>query len=328
MTDRLDYRPAIVPLDATEPVRGVWEWSLGAARVCAVGVQADPLKDSLAWWERQQATMPTYEFLREYGLDFGVWGGKPVYPEFQDRLHAALVPLAYATNRPLVRGWDLPGPIGVVWLQVVPIKPRAVTSQLDWPLRVHVLAEWLSEGSIEQAGRQVQAITGEQFPEARDVVDVADPAAFDRRANEHQSGADILRRTCGIHLRPGPRTITERLEGVRRWLLGVVPAASAGEPMGKLLVDPSCARIKEGFRSGYHYRQLPGAAGRFHDAPFKNAFSHVMDALAYAVGHLSGDAEERRATEPLEPLRFDHPGLGALVGPGFSRPRPRSVWDG
>jgi hypothetical protein len=210
---------------------------------------------------------------------------------------------------------------------VLPIKPRAVTSQLDWPLRVHVLAEWLSEGSIEEAGRQAQAVMREQFPEARDVLDLADPAAFDRRANEHQSAADILRRTCGIHLRPGPRTITERLEGVRRWLLGVVPAVAAGEPMGKLLVDPSCARIKEGFRSGYHYRQLPGAVGRYHDIPFKNAFSHLMNALEYALGGLGAEADGHRSPEPMEPLRFDHPGLGALVGPGFQRPRPRSVWD-
>jgi hypothetical protein len=332
MTDRLDYRPAIVPLDATEPVRGVWEWSLGAARVCAVGVQADPLKDSLAWWERQQGTMPTAEFLREYGLDFGVYGGKPCLPEYQDRLHAAMQPLAYATNRPLLRGWDIPGPIGVIWLQVIPVRPRAATQQTDWPSRVHVLAEWLSEGSIEQAARQVQAITAEQFPDARDVVDWADPAAFDRRANDHQSCADILRRTCGIHIRPGPRTLTERLEAVRRWLLGVVPNAPAGEPMGKLLIDPSCQRLKEALRSGYRYKALPGAQARYHELPEKNWASHLCDALQYALGSLTQDphdAEPARGVDTSRPLEFTGPGLGALIGPGSPRvARPRTVWDG
>jgi hypothetical protein len=31
----------------------------------AVGVQADPSKDSAAWWEAQRQTMPPYEFLRK-----------------------------------------------------------------------------------------------------------------------------------------------------------------------------------------------------------------------------------------------------------------------
>jgi hypothetical protein len=308
MTPPLDYTPPIVPPDATALGRGVWQWDLSSgARVVAVGVQADPLKDSLDWWTRQQETMPHYEFLREYGIDFGIYGGKPVYPEYQDRLHAATAPLSYIPNRPLIRGWDVPGPVGVVWLQRVPLRATGPgTAQQDGVARCHVLAEFLMDGSVEDAGRQALALTREQFPQAGEVLDFADPAAFDRRANDSQSAADILRRTCGIHLAPGPRTLTARFEPVRRWLLGAHPYPAAGEPLGKLLLDPGCARLKDAFRSAYHFKLLPGAQGRYHDVPEKNWASHLMNALEYALGRLDAGLDEAAERETPAPLEFPH----------------------
>ena len=299
----LPHVPAIVPPDARETTRGVWTWDLSAeARVMAVGVQADPLKDSLAWWARMRETMPPYEFLREYGLDFGVWGGKPVFPEYQDRYHKAPSPLAYAPNRPLLRGWDVPGPIGVAWVQRTPLRAMGPSAaQYDGLSRIHVLAEFLMDGSVAEAGRQVQAMTRESFPGATEVIDIADPAAFDRRANDTQSCADILRRECGIHLMPGPRTITERLEPMRRSLLGVMPNIPPSEPPGKILFDPACARLMEAMRSAYHFKQLPGAQGRYHDVPEKNWASHLIDGLCYAIARLDEDARAESAA-PLEPL--------------------------
>jgi hypothetical protein len=310
MSDRqpLDVVPQIVPPDAISPVRGVWQWDLNpGARVIAVGAQADPLKDSVEWAESMRATMPTYEFQREYFLDFGVYGGKPVYPEYQDRLHAAVSPLAYVPNRPLIRGWDVPGPVGVVWLQRVPLKPTgAGQAQQDGFARCHVLAEFLMDGSVEEAGRQALALTREQFPSATEVIDFADPAAFDRRANDQQSAADILRRSCGIHLAPGPRTLTARFEPVRRWLLGAHPYPGPGEPLGKLLLDPNCARLKEAFRTGYHFKLLPGAQGRYHDVPEKNWASHLMNALEYAIGRLDAGIDEAADRDSPPPLEFPH----------------------
>ena len=308
MTQPLDYTPQIVPPDATSLGRGVWQWDLSSgARVMAIGVQADPLKDSVDWWQSQQETMPRAEFLREYGLDFGIYGGKPVYPEYQDRLHAATSPLAYVPNRPLIRGWDVPGPVGVVWLQRVPLRSTGPgQSQNDGFARCHILAEFLMDGSVEEAGRQALALTREQFPQAVEVVDFADPAAFDRRANDSQSAADILRRSCGIHLQPGPRTLTARFEPVRRWLLGAHPNPGPGEPMGRLLIDPNCPRLKEGFKSGYHFKTLPGAQARYHDIPEKNSFSHLMNALEYALGRIDAGLDEADAREAPAPLEFPH----------------------
>ena len=93
MTIPLEHRPQIVPPDAQELGRGLWTWDLSSgARIMAVGVQADPLKDSMEWWDRQRETMPTQEFLRGVRHRLRRVRGKPVYPEYQDRLHAVASP--------------------------------------------------------------------------------------------------------------------------------------------------------------------------------------------------------------------------------------------
>jgi hypothetical protein len=314
VTTPLTHKPAVIPQDAEEITRGAWQWDVSAgARVIAIGVQADAAKDSMMWWDAQRATMPPYEFLREYGLDFGALSGKPVFPEYQDRFHAATAPLAYQPNRPLVRGWDIPGPVGVAWLQRVALKPLGrVGVEYDGLVRIHVLAEFLSDGSIEAAGAAVQAITREQFPGVTDLVDFADPAAFDRKANDTQSCADILRRACGIHLRPGPRTITERHEPMRRALMAMNPNAAPTEPPGALLIDPACGRIKDALRSAYHYKPLPGPQSRYHDLPEKNWASHLADGLCYGLARLDEAsltaADVAKPSQP--PLDYAH-ALGA-----------------
>jgi hypothetical protein len=64
------------------------------------------------------------------------------------------------------------------------------------------------------------------------------------------------------------------------------------EGLPGLLVDPSCLMIKKGFLGGYHYRRLNvSGSERFDDKPNKNRYSHVHDALQYA---LLGAGEGRR----------------------------------
>jgi hypothetical protein len=57
------------------------------------------------------------------------------------------------------------------------------------------------------------------------------------------------------------------------------------------LVSPACKVLRKGFAGGYHYRRLKVAGDdRYQDQPNKNEFSHVHDALQYA---LSGGGEAR-----------------------------------
>ena len=162
------------------------------------------------------------------------------------------------------------------------------------------------DGSVEEAGRQALALTKEQFPQAVEVVDFADPAAFDRRANDSQSAADILRRSCGIHLSAGAPDPDGAVRAGAALAAGAHPYPGPGEPMGKLLIDPNCPRLKEAFKSAYHFKTLPGAQARYHDIPEKNWASHIMNALEYAIGRLDAGLDEASDRDPLPPLEFPH----------------------
>ena len=72
--------------------------------------------------------------------------------------------------------------------------------------------------------------------------------------------------------------------------------------------------LRKGFAGGYHYRRLKVAGDeRYHDEPNKNEFSHVHDALQYA---LSGGGETLRPRSDHGPDR----GRDRVQGPAMTVP--------
>ena len=81
-----------------------------------------------------------------------------------------------------------------------------------------------------------------------------------------------------------------------------------------LQISPACKVLRKGFAGGYHYRRLKVAGDeRYHDEPNKNGFSHVHDALQYA---LSGGGETLRPRSIQGPITADT----AVQGPAVTRP--------
>ena len=61
-----------------------------------------------------------------------------------------------------------------------------------------------------------------------------------------------------------------------------------------LVISPACKVLRKGFAGGYHFKRVRVTGDeRYHDVPDKNAYSHVHDALQYA---LSGGGEARALT--------------------------------
>lgn len=273
----LKVKPAVVPPppEAEEPIRGLYVYTVPGIDVWLPFLSADPLKDSEDFWEQAREGTPQNEFLREYGVDFGVFEGKPVYPEYQDRFHlwpADRGPLRYVANRPIIRGWDIPGPLACAWVQVVPI-PKPGSKKTDDPAaRIHVLAEMMADSSVSEFGNMVKSFSATQFPQATQYLDWCDPAAWAKQPNDKVSARDELRRKCDIHLNQGPVTLLDRLEPVRRWLTGLMAAAPLGDPPGKFILDWSCLRIRDAMKSGYHYGEIQKGSGRYRDVPEKNAY--------------------------------------------------------
>ncbi|MEO5376128.1 MAG: hypothetical protein H7840_18080 [Alphaproteobacteria bacterium] len=130
-----------------------------------------------------------------------------------------------------------------------------------------------------------------------------DPAANARASTDEQTWLSVMQAVTGLACRPAPTNrLTLRLEAVRLPLTRLLD----GQP--GLIVSPTCKTLRKGFNSGYRLRRMQvGGSERFADEPDKNEFSHVHDALQYALlgggGHLDVLGRRTRSAETLRQTR-------------------------
>ncbi len=209
----------------------------------------------------------------------GEWGsvfdGKPVYGnEFSWDLHVAKKHLVAVPNVPIRRGWDFG------------LTPACIITQVHPTGKWHILREVKSdEMGIDQFGDEVNEFCNREYTDRGTVYeDVGDPAGKARAATDERSCYDILA-TKGIFCREAEtNALLPRLESVKRQLTRTLK----GEP--KMVIDPRCHRLIDGFSGGYKYKER-GNAGTHADQPDKNKYSHIHDALQYVALDLFGYAE-------------------------------------
>ena len=214
--------------------------------------------------------------------------GKPVYPEFNEQIHAAGRILEAVPGIPIRIGLDAGG------------SPAAVFTQKLANGKWRILRELLSEqgtGPI-RFGRAVADVLHEHFPLSQDVRAWADPSAaygVDKQMGE-ASWIEIVANEAGIRVEPAPtNALIPRLEAVRRPLTLLIDGEAGLE------VSLACPALREGFNSGYRYRLLrvPGS-NRWSEEPEKNKFSHVHDALQYVLSAGGEDIEIRGRKDSYE----------------------------
>lgn len=212
--------------------------------------------------------------------------GKPIFPEFNDRLHVATAELEPIPGLPLHIGLD------------AGLDPSAIIGQKLGDGRWLIVDELTSEhgtGALRFA-RKLAELLHDRYPawSLKMIRGWADPSAawgVDQQEDE-QSWLDLVAHHVAIAIRPAPtNNPTERREAVRRPLNMLVD----GKP--GLLLSPRCKVLRRGFNNGYRFRklQVPGAE-RFGDEAEKNAESHPHDALQYLLlgGGEHIDIHERR----------------------------------
>ena len=229
----------------------------------------------------------------EYGF---IVDGRPVYPQWQDKVHAARCD----TDN------DLPLLIGIDF----GLTPAAVFVQQTDSGQFQVIDELVTEefSAVEFADALGGLIRAGYRGRKVDIF--GDPAGEQRSQVDKRTPFQVLK-AAGIHARPGstgganPNDMTLRVEAVVRNLTRLT---MAGEP--GLIVDPGCRYLRRAMAGGYKFRlmQISGEE-RFHESPEKNIYSHVAEALQYAlVG--AGQAREvvgsrRGAAKPLDYSRMD-----------------------
>lgn len=216
----------------------------------------------------------------EYGF---VVDGKPIYPEYQDAIHC----------REVVPNPKLPILLG----QDFGLTPAAVFVQLDpRDNQVQVFDELTSEsmGASTFAEELRLKLRGEYA--GFEHHGWGDPAGEQRAQTDEKTPFDVLR-AAGLNYSPAPTNDwIRRREAVAFNLRRLTMLGRPG-----IVVDPRCKRLRKGFLGGYSYRRLQVAGtDRFADKPDKSIYSHVSEALQYA---LVGEGMEGSAVDGVEPGR-------------------------
>ena len=211
--------------------------------------------------------------------------GKPVFREFEDRVHVAPRPFDPVPGLPVLIGLDAGGSPGAVLVQRLP--------NGQWRVFDEIATE--AGTGPTRFGEILARKLRERCPNRFDVRGWADPSSAygaDRKAGE-KAWIEIVEAASGIRIDAAPtNALIPRLEAIRRPLTKLID----GKP--GLLLSPGCIILREGFNSAYRYKLLRGAQlEQYDEEPEKNhPHSDVMDALGYA---LSGGGEDREIRERL-----------------------------
>lgn len=201
--------------------------------------------------------------------------GKPVYRNYVRDVHMAERPLIWKKERdnftgemkgvPLLMGWDNTG-----------LLPAACLIQRVGPMSFQVLREYHEDrmGVVDFTKRVLEEI-GRDFPGA-DITHYCDPAGFTEQSSKSglTSNAQMQMDATGIRLFPSRQELDLRISAVDQLL-----ARRDG-----LLIDPGCTRLLNGFFGGYVFEEnIRMGLNEFKPHPKKDKFSHIHDALQYAV---------------------------------------------
>ncbi len=201
--------------------------------------------------------------------------GKSVYASFRKDTHVAKSPIEPIDGVEVIVGIDFGR------------TPSAVFCQQNFGGRWTVFHEVI--GQDMGAGRFAEVLKREIARNSWDKHDfkfVGDPAG-NQMAQTSENTPFMILRAAGINAHPAPSNdAVMRVEAVE----GVLNRMTDGYPA--MTISPNCTVLISGFEGGYQYkRQYHMGNEKYEERPSKNRFSHIHDALQYAV---LGGGEGRR----------------------------------
>jgi len=207
----------------------------------------------------------------QYGF---VMDGKPVWPQFNDAKHVAPDVLEPAEGQKLIVGIDFG------------LTPAAVVMQQDVDGQWRVLDEIVTQdmSADEFATHALGPLMRGKYRD-HEAEYWGDPAGVGRAQSDKSTPFQMLA-AAGIKAHPAkvsasnPNDFTLRVEVVAKKLRSL---AMSSEPA--LIISPVCRYLRRGLAGGYKYRQLQvgGETAKYNPEPEKNIYSHVSEALQYAL---------------------------------------------
>lgn len=190
--------------------------------------------------------------------------GKPVYPEYSDKIHCAEDDLEINRASPIFLGWDFG------------LTPACIVGQITPKGQLVILEEFIGEdmGVRQFADEIVKPALMTKYSGLR-IISRGDPAGVSRsQSNERTCYQELLE--VGIASEPADTNdFIPRRESVAFFLNRL----AGGDP--GFVLSPNCRTLRKGFLGGYRYERLKVAGERYRDRPVKDRFSHPHDALQY-----------------------------------------------
>lgn len=192
--------------------------------------------------------------------------GKPVYPEWKDKIHVSPTKLEPIRGLPIILGWDFG------------LTPACVIMQMTSRGQMLVLRELVSEdmGIRQFTNEIVKPVLINDFA-GFSRFSAADPAGNIRAQTDERTCLQELLE-AGIPTEPAPTNdFIPRREAVAYFLTRMADGQAG------FVIDPSCKMLRRGFNGRYRYERLrTSGSARYRDRPVKDEHSHIHDALQYA----------------------------------------------
>ncbi len=203
--------------------------------------------------------------------------GKPVYQQYNDRIHCPEKPLGIIEDLPIGLGFDFG------------LTPSCVIGQMTETGQLRTIAEMTSESmGIRQFARDiVKPFLQRNFYGIEIAFSYGDPAGNNRGEGEGKTAIGILNDEfidnedgdtiqpldMGFTTEPAPTNDpTKRIDAVESFMIKMVDGGQPG-----YLLSKRCTVLRKGKLGGYHYKrvQVSGEA-RYMDKPDKNRYSHCF----------------------------------------------------
>lgn len=221
--------------------------------------------------------------------------GKPVYPEYNDKIHCPSTGIIPIKGLKIALGWDFG------------LTPSCIIGQLTSLGQMIILDELFNEDmNVRQFARDVvKPFLAKKYKGFEIEFSLGDPAGNNRGEGEGKSAIGILNDyyvqnsdgdiivplNMGFITEPAPTNDpTLRLDAVKSFLTRLVDGGYPGYVLNK-----SCSLLRKGKMGGYKYKkiQAAGSEDRYNLKPDKNVYSHAADAEQYlALGYTTGISVE------------------------------------
>ena len=247
-----------------------------------------PLRDR-AWAENMRADIGDARFMREYELSFSTPAGKAVYASYWTKAMMKECHSQWRTANVIIRGWDR----GYHY-------PACVWAYVNKQDQFCIAKSHLGEDvTRDDFIKSITEKSESAFPGA-DFIDYV-PADFGQKESDGKTWGDIMKRhniTPKVG-KAGRDEVIRRVDSVRQ-LMKV-----RQDGLFRMVVDPSCTTLIEGFDGGYHY---PEKIDKPEDEkPMKDGyFDHEQNALEVICDNfLVSHTKKQDLTSPTVGQKFD-----------------------